>query len=76
MLLTTVKAILYLRIVLWPGIKNVIINKLINLLVDQALSKKHAVIETVGRLHLIHDCESKNRTRKEKVFSSNSKSYF
>ena len=33
----------------------------------QALSKKHAVIDVKGGLHLIHDCESKNKTRKEKV---------
>lgn len=33
----------------------------------KALSKKHACIEVQRDLHLIHDCESKNKTKKGKV---------
>ena len=33
----------------------------------KALSKKHACIEVQRDLHLIYDCESKNRTKKGKV---------
>lgn len=34
----------------------------------KALSKKHACIEVQRDLHLIHDCESKNKTKKGKSF--------
>ena len=33
----------------------------------KGLSKKHACIEVQRDLHLIHDCESKNKTKKGKV---------
>lgn len=36
----------------------------------KALSKKHACIEVQRDLHLLYDCESKNRTRKGKVLQS------
>ena len=36
-------------------------------IVLKALSKKHACIEVQRDLHLIYDCESKNRTKKGKV---------
>ena len=37
----------------------------------KALSKKHACIEVQRDLHLIYDCESKNRTKKGKVSETN-----